>query len=311
MTIEFRIDYFRITVHKSIEDCVKLYKDCFEFCLGNLVDLEHGAKGFKNVLGGLLGFQLKLNPGNGREYCTFEFPGQVCGSIAPEQFIHFYDLINIRKYRSNVTRIDFAFDNVPFTPDQFRQVIIDDENQKGIGKPIVRSLTERASLCCMSKPLELREDGSGKGQDTCYFGNRSSQRFLRIYNRRGSTRLELELKEERANLIANSILTKEVDKYWFDIAIAHLLDFIDIDLPWWKEFINNKNRAYMKLRYAKDVSLEKSKKWLLSQVSPSLAAVIECTKGEIMLEIDKEGRKRMYKRYAPLLSTYKTNHKGE
>jgi DNA relaxase NicK len=308
MTIEFRIDYFRITVHKTIDDCLNLYQECFEFTLGKLIDLEHGAIGFKNTLGGLLGFQLKHNPITGREYCTFEFPGQACGSIAPEQFIDFYNLTKIRDYRTNVTRIDFAFDNVPFTPDIFRNAVINDANKMGNEKHVMRSLTERASLSWMSKPLEFREDKSGRGQDTCCFGHRTSQRFLRIYNKRGPCRLELELKEERANAVAGDLFNKNVELYWFDIAIAHLKDFIDIDLPWWKEFTNNKDRAYMKLKYAKEVSLEKSERWLLEQVSPSLSAVLECTNGEFMLEIDKEGRKRMYKRYAPLLSVSKQNH---
>ena len=87
----------------------------------------------------------------------------------------------------------------------------------------------------------------------------------------------------RANLIASEILGKMADE-WPDLAISHLRDFIDIDLPWWYEFINNRDRAYMKLKYAEDVSLEKSEQWLLNQVSPTLAAVSEVTKGEFLFE---------------------------
>jgi DNA relaxase NicK len=304
MTIEFRIDYFRITIHTNVDECVKLYKQCFEYGLGELTDQEHGAKGFKNVLGALSGFQLKHNPGDYKNYCTFEFPGQACGSSAPEQFIDFYHLTQLKKYRTNVTRIDFAFDHVPFSPFDIYQAILNDAKRGKEEKPIVRSQAERSSLEIISSPLKMREDGSGLGQDTCYFGDRSSQRFLRVYNKRGPTRLELELKEDRANLVAGDIFSKDVEK-WHEVAISHLLDFIDIDLPWWKEFINQTDRAYMKLRYAKDVSLEKSRKWLLGQVSPTMAAISEVTGGDIVLEMDKEGRKRMGKRYKPLLTASK------
>jgi hypothetical protein len=130
-------------------------------------------------------------------------------------------------------------------------------------------------------------------------------RFLRVYNKRGPTRLELELKEERANLVAESLFLAPIDD-WPTIAIGHLLDFIDIDRPWWKEFIGDTDRAYKKLHYAKDVSLEKSRAWLLKQVSPALSAVAECTGGEILLDMDQEGRKRMNKRYGPLISAHKS-----
>jgi DNA relaxase NicK len=304
MTIDYRIDYFRITVHKPLLACLELYKLCFEFALGNLTDLKHGAKGYKNVMGGLLGFQLKHDPINDNEYCTFEFPGQVCGSISPEQFTEFFYLTQVREYRTNINRIDFAFDNVPFTPNQFYQAFKLDESLKEKEK-IIRTNTQRENLTLISSE-KMREDGSGKGQITCNFGNRSSQRFLRVYNKRGPTRLELELKEERANSIANDLFSKSIEK-WYEVAISHLRDFIDIDLTWWKEFINNTDRAYMKLNYAKDISIEKSRKWLLEQVSPTLAALSECTGGKIILEMDCEGRKRMYKKYKTLLSAKSGN----
>jgi DNA relaxase NicK len=298
------MDYFRITVHTTLENCEKLYKECFEYALGSLTDQEHGAKGFKCVLGALLGFQLKFNPGNDRNYCTFEFPGQVCGSIAPEQLIDFYNLTRIRKYKTNVTRLDFAFDNVPFSPFQIYQAILNDASRKENEKPIVRTLTHRETVNWVSTPLKKKEDGSGIGQDTCYFGERSSMRFLRVYNKRGPTRLELELKDRRADLVASLILEKMADE-WPDIAISNLRDFIDIDLPWWYEFISNRDRAYNTLKYAKDVYLEKKEQWLLNQVSPTLAAVSEVTSGEILLKMHTIGRKRMDKKYHSLITAHK------
>jgi hypothetical protein len=306
MAFVFMIDYFRITVHLPIQKCIELYDDFFKVALGELSDLEHGAKGFKGVMGALQDFQLKHTPVNqGRDYCTFEFPGQACGSIAPEQFIDFYNVLKLREYKVNVTRLDLAFDCVPFLPLDMYQAIEDDVKISKEDEWVIRSLTERKSVCLISEPFKMREDLSGLGCDTCYFGGRSSMRYLRVYNKRGPTRLELELKEDRANLVASDLLLSPVDG-WPEKAISHLLDFIDIDRPWWKEFVGDTERAYKRLKYAKDVTLGKSKAWLLKQVSPALAAVAECTGGEILLEMDQEGRKRMYKRYGSLLDAHKS-----
>ena len=120
---------------------------------------------------------------------------------------------------------------------------------------------------------------------------------------RGPTRLEIEYKEKRAARVASEILSKD-EEQWLDISIAHLLDFIDIDIPWWKEFTGDRERAYAKLYCAKEKSLEKISGWLLNQVSPSLAAVTECTGGQILSDMLDEGAKRMHKNHKNLLSQY-------
>jgi hypothetical protein len=57
------LDYFRITVDAHLDECEKLFHDCFAVSLSGLSDLPHDAKGFKGVKGALLGFQLKHTPG--------------------------------------------------------------------------------------------------------------------------------------------------------------------------------------------------------------------------------------------------------
>lgn len=301
--IEFLIDYFRITVHASTAECVDLYKEHFELALGELQELERGAKGFKEVFASLLGFQLKHTPGAGREYCTFEFPGQACKAIPPEFFRLFHYVLERDEIRFKVTRIDLAFDNVPFSPEQFHQVIKADALRQKGEKSIVRSLTQRNTLRFFTEELKAKEDASSMGRSTCYFGSRNSERFLRVYDMRGPTRLEVEFKGKRAGIVAKALFDQEPDG-WFEIAIAHIRDFIDIDLPWWQEFINHVDRAYAQLHGAKEVTLDEKKQWLLKQVAPSLAAVSACTNGDFLLEIDEEGRKRMHKSCAPLLSMY-------
>jgi hypothetical protein len=45
--------------------------------------------------------------------------------------------LNLRQIRFNVTKLDLSFDNVPFTPEEFYQAILDDMNRaEAISKAI-------------------------------------------------------------------------------------------------------------------------------------------------------------------------------
>lgn len=300
----YMIDYLSITVHLPLLDCMNLYHQHFGYALFDLYDLEHGSKGFRGVKCAALGFQLKHSPGHDRNYCSFMFPGQACKAVPPEFFTTFYRTLVRHEIKFNVSRLDFAYDGVPFTPRDFFLLFEDDKNRIEQGKKQkARTLSQRNTIQYITQPYLEKEDGSGLSRDTCYFGSRMSERFLRVYNKRGPTRLEVEYKGKRASLVANEILMEDEEK-WLDISLAHLLDFIDIDIPWWKEFVGDRERAYAKLHCAKEVSLEGKRNWLLDQVSPTLAVVTECTGGQILSDMLDEGEKRMRKNHGNLLSQY-------
>jgi len=303
--IKFIIDYFRITVHESKEYCSEIFDEYFKEYLGPLYDSSRGAKGYKGAFDAALGFQLKHTPGANREYCTFEFPGKACKAIPPEIFGLFYSVLLLEKKRINVNRIDLAFDGVKFTPFQLYAVILQDEERKPSEKSLVRSLTQRKSVHYEIEPLQEKEDKSSIARETCYFGSRYSERFLRLYNKRGPNRLEIEYKGDRASIVTDDLFKnlQNIDDF-YDIAISHLRDFIDIDLPWWWEFVNDVDRAYAKIHRAKDVSIEKSKNWLLMQAAPTIAAINQIERGQFLMELEIEGRKRMYKNCSNLLALH-------
>jgi len=303
-TKDYLIDYLSITVHLPLANCVNLYNHHFSDALFGLIDQDHGAKGFKGVKEAAMGFQLKHSPGHGRDYCSFMFPGNACRAIPPEFFTYFYRTLKKQNIEFRVTRLDFAYDCVPFTPKMFFKIIEEDKYREKIGeKRLVRTLTQRDTVQLITQPFLEREDKSGLGRDTCYFGSRQSERYLRVYNMRGPTRLEIEYKGKRAERAAKDILSKNEEE-WLEISIGHLLDFIDIDIDWWKEFKGDSERAYAKIYSAKEKSLENISGWLLDQVSPSLAAVTECTGGQILSDMLDEGAKRMHKNHKNLLSQY-------
>ena len=304
--IEFIIDYFRITVYDNTTYCVRLYDSFFKDWLGPLSDSARGAKGFKGAFGSTLGFQLKHTPGGGRQYCTFEFPGQACKAIPPELFGLFYSVLESEEIRFNVTRIDLAFDGVNFTPQQLYDVILADANRGKDDEPLVRSLTQRESLDFRKEPLKTKEDETSIGRETCYFGSRFSERYLRLYNMRGPNRLEVEYKDDRAAKVAHDLFSQfQNTDHFYDTAIAHLRDFLDIDRPWWWEFINSTERAYAKLYNAKDKTLEATRNWIFTQVAPTIAALNVISNGNFIKELEYYGRKRMYKSCSTILAMHK------
>jgi len=308
--IEFHIDYFRITIHSETYSCVNLYNEYFANYLGILRSLDHGAKGYKGVLASSLGFQLKHTPGADRVYCTFEFPGKACKAIPPEIFGLFYQVLIFGEQKINVNRIDIAFDGVEFTPQQFYKVIINDANKSPLDKPIVRSLTQRENLELRNEPLKEKEDKSSIGRETCYFGSRYSERYLRLYNMRGPNRLEIEYKGDRAGIVAEDLLNSDLDiNTLFIKSIAHLRDFIDIDKPWWHKFINDVDRAYAKIIKANEVTLEKKKNWAFTQTSATIAALYEIEGPTFINELIHIGQERMYRNCSPLLSMYGKNER--
>lgn len=302
---EYMIDFLSITVHASVQECVDEYNLIFSHALGELADQDHGAKGFSGLMTAAQGFQLKHNQGHEyRNYCSFVFPGNACKAVPPEFFIAFYRRLMRKEIRNKVTRIDLAFDEVPFTPRQFKEILEEDDSfpEKGL----VRSLTQRDSLHWHEESLKVREDESGKGRDTCYFGSRQSERYLRVYNMRGPTRFEVEFKGIRAEFIAHDLLSNDEEK-WIEIAMGHILDFIDINTSWWKEFKADHSRVYTKLHSAEEKELNKTIGWLMDQVAPTLAAVHKCTGPQIFSTLLDDGEKRIDKKLINMISLHELN----
>ena len=95
---------------------------------------------------------------------------------------------------------------------------------------------------------DWRVNGQGK---TFNIGSRKSGRFIRIYDRRGPTRLEMEFKGDWAKMVGERIATSS-PKYWMWDVMGMLKDYVEfVDsksgdnisraplLPWWKQFIGS------------------------------------------------------------------------
>ena len=80
------------------------------------------------------------------------------------------------------------------------------------------TLAKRDQIRLDQSPFALREDGQ-IGTTTVYLGSNESGRMLRVYNRRGPTRIELQMRDDRAQLVAIDILLRHPSK-WHEVGIG-------------------------------------------------------------------------------------------
>lgn len=126
---------------------------------------------------------------------------------------------------------------------------------------------------------------SAEGQ-TFYIGSRTSGRMVRVYDRRGPTRFEMEWKEERAVLLWRRLLATH-EEGWSCTAMSELRAFLDFRdrssgvrpdfcplLDWWEALTDGAARWCVSIpRRRKD--LEDKRQWLKTQVAPVLAMVAD------------------------------------
>ena len=130
-----------------------------------------------------------------------------------------------------------------------------------------------------------RQDQNAEGT-TFYMGSRASGRMVRIYDRRGPTRFEMEWKGDRALLLWARLLAC-AEEGWSMEAMSELRAFLDFRqrqegvnpqrcplLPWWLELTEGASRSCVSIPRAAR-TLEDKRAWLRRQVAPVLAMVAD------------------------------------
>jgi DNA relaxase NicK len=292
--INFGIHWLNFTVHAPREDAFMVYDILFKSTFGDLEELGHGGRGFKEIFHALLEFKIYVTPAHEMqdEYFHFEIPGQACELLEWRYFQGLESLLSSTYQNKYIyKRIDLAFDNCPFTPIQVEESI-------RVGN--VRSLAKRESLEVHNSPFALKDNGE-EGTYTVNFGSRSSERMIRVYDKRGYTRLELELKELRADLVARELFQADDISKWYEIMVRHLKDFIDFDISWWEEFVGGYGRAWAIVTKPKEVEMGKLINWIDRQVTPALSVLVDTQPEEVMNILLKRGRERRGSKYNLLL----------
>lgn len=265
-----RIHWLSVTVYRDYEYCSDLWQEFFNSALGLLIISGRAGRGFQRMDTALNEARLYSSPIpqsnlDNRDYCHYDFPGSACDCVIPLKFSDFISFLKSDGVEFNVTRIDLAFDEVPFTPLEFYNQIVNDG---------VVSYVKRETLTIDSSPFALRDDGN-KGCDTVYFGSKSSDRLLRVYNKRGFTRLELVCKGDRAQAVALDIF-ENLYRDWNFVAREHVRQYVNFP-EWqsWHEFIGHAHSADIIISSSRRSSLSKMQSWLDRQVSVSLSVLMD------------------------------------
>lgn len=268
-----RIHWFAFTVHAPEEFGRELWQKFFFHSLGDLVDSNRKGRGFENIDVALNEAKFYHNPiqkkeadAETKEYINFELPGQACDAIAPEYFAHVFNFLAASGFRFAIKRIDLAFDELPFSPLEYYMAI---------KSKFCTTLAKRESLSFIEAPYALRDDGQ-MGCDTCYIGDKSSMRFIRVYNQRGFTRLEMVCRDERAHVVAEDIF-KHVYAEWDEVARGHVVQYIRFDerFPQWAAFVGSVVSADIKISSARVTSLSRMEAWFERQVAIALSVYVE------------------------------------
>lgn len=214
---------------------------------------------------------------------NIEIPGQACELIDWKIFQGLDDVLrNNYPDRYHYTRLDFAFDRLPFTPQDVEEAISN-------GK--VRSLAKRETMRVNKSPFEMKDNGE-LGTYTVYFGSPMSERMMRVYDKRGFTRLELVMKHKRADLVAKDILAALDVSEWFPIAISHLRDYVDFKTAWWEEFTHGIGRAKAIVTTPRDITIERDAAWLERQIAVPLSIVHDVRRDGFVEKLLTKGRKK-------------------
>lgn len=196
---------------------------------------------YKAIYSGPLDIGLYGYPSVGL-HCHLEIKGEACEAIGQVRLFEFLESLNeieavdkqgkptgeLAKWQAR--RIDIAIDGAPFTPRQCYEAVL---------RRDIRSEAHRDSYKWFS---------NAEG-DTLYIGSRASGRLVRIYNRRGPTRVEMESKGRWAEYVAFTIANQAYETFESFAAsyLRQFVDFVEADkggsitraplLPWWEEFV--------------------------------------------------------------------------
>ncbi len=261
----FQVHWFTGTAHLDFQEVLEHVHSVSGF---SFLPLRFGRQGYRSAYDAveLPGLTVLCDPGdpdNMPPVCVV-VPGEACEALG-------WDSLQALTAPFCPTRVDLAFDDFPFAPAEVKAHILADR---------IRTRAQRHTLRWHEDYEKVKE--LGHPGETCSFGSRASSAFFRCYNSRGFNRGELELKGHRAQAAYELLQAPLEDARLLAISFMRaFLDFVDPStstnksrqdtlLPWlfWYRHVQ---RVLVKLPPRPPQLLDKSWRWFLNQLSPTVA----------------------------------------
>ncbi len=289
----FQVHWFTGTTELPVDEVVSYVH---EVSGASFLVLPCGKLGYRSAFQALElpGLLLLHNPGadNMPPVCVV-VPGEACEALG-------WDGLQKLSAPFKPTRVDFAWDDFPFTPREAKRLVL-----RG-------SVRTRAQRKTAKWHEDYRKIGAGEIGETFSFGGRGSDHFLRCYNSRGFDRGELELKGDLA-VAAYELLQGSLQQACA-AAIGFLRRFIDfVDpatdtnksrqelLPEWAAWLLKVEKAVLDLPPRPVDTLVRVADWFTKQVAASAALLRRAYGPEVLEQLISDGEQRWTRRHRLLL----------
>jgi hypothetical protein len=243
----------------------------------NFVFTGSSGRRYKEIHKGPYGVSLYAFPNNG-VHCHVEIKGDAIDQLGQLRLFEFLESLPDMKapfvhgqreplpVRCSVRRVDIAFDHAPFSPMDCYEA------------------HQRGDIRCKASRDAHHWHSNSEG-DTFYIGSKMSGRLIRIYNRRGFTRLEMQFRHKWAQAVGARLIDQG-DKDLGPWAFGLLRDFVDfVDrtgggsasraplLPWWAAFVGNAEKCKLALEKPYEGALIVRTRNFLQRLIPTLCVI--------------------------------------
>lgn len=232
-----------------------------------------------------------------------DIQGEGCEELGVQRLAEMWRELELR-----LSRLDLALDGAGFTPATLR-----DEWLAG-------NVRTRCKV-----PADAREDRqwrtcgweSRPAGDIFRMGARQSTQYLRCYDERGWTRVELELKGSAAPVAGQQVFAAVLAGSVAAVPLVmvgwvrRFVDFVDRDatgnasraplLPFWESFVAGAEKARVVLEGAAPRTVEQVREWVEHQVAPALAVLREVLGPREVWRLVDVGRGRWRSRHRALV----------
>jgi DNA relaxase NicK len=294
---------FKLDVHykddaESVDDrdSLKLLKDWIGLGACNWTHYDWGFQGYRKswrYLGITINYDHSeiLNAG----FVLLTFTGEGCRTWEAETGMQVAELLRANWPEWKITRLDLAIDDISEDDDFYLDIPL-----------ILQHMDSRDPMFCSPLRRYLKQDGP----DDCEarFGSRSSNTFIRIYDKRLERmyntgecehrhwiRCEVEFKDHKAEMMARRLLDADNDVQR-DLS-GILLDYLffcteprsafternmrrDGESPeWWSRFLQNASKLKLKPGPAPERNADTIRRWIMDQC-PRNIVILKLIEGD-------------------------------